>query len=1590
MKPAFIKYKNLGRELTGINFDIYSDSGRAIPGELSSENLLQGSVVQIDANASKVFVVPQYFDLIASGFNGLNLSEIFTGNNIVEQTPSVVRVSNLDSYENGDDYWGIANFNGTYVKVEDFAKSGNDYYVGRPTRIEWKNVYIKSGSTVNSPEILAYKDIYTGSPGVKLPWTLGWELGRYGIDPRFYTNASGRISTSWVDVNKRNFYLTPSTLYTYLSSVGPGYTPPGVRLLSTTMPSTGLGHPNIRSGIWNAATTSTGIFVWLGSGSGYERILGTGTNTVLGTRFTEQLRRYNEGINVFNINPTNNNIVETAPGQPINIIVSGSWCCASAEWLSSTNGVNWHNFTLTNIGGYVDGTLYNNHNNPTGHPNGFYVTPASGGAQGDGTSFAGTYLLSGTLNGKVRYVHTSGLFAIQYGDVYPTTRPPGFNPSDLWFIGSNGGGDNYYSIPGSLTPNEFSTIGRWSPSNTSGWAASGPGGASGPAPNFTPFYNWTRSVESSANGDRFFYSGFLPSIFGSPARYLKVVDTAGSNIGGNLNISIRYTPVDLDFLKLQIPYVPFWLNTGVPITDINNYDWASDFDHDPADGPRFAFEYTNPRTVSPINKLRFIKAEDTPVFIPGSNNYSLTQRLTGSNSSNYEFGTDSLKISSLGNTLTVSSTKSFSTPETALFIFTGVSGSGWALRQSIPHPSGLTSNPAGYSSDLTQNGNVICTTSWGINGSPGYAFIYTGNATNGWTLRQTITGISGNCGFGLQISTNNLGNIIAVTENNNDNASLNKIYVYTGSSAQGVWGLKTTLTHPDLNALGPIDLQQNNFGNILVAGVPNRSGALIFRGTPSTGWGFLTKLSANNFDGSSVSINNVGNVIVLGNPFGPVGGYVNIYTGSSFTNWQFKQQLQISAGFNVDSKFGQSVSIKDTTIVVGAPGNVTFGGDEVGSIYIYTGSATGTWSLSRSFTGTSSPSTELGRQVDIYKDTVVASAPKLSGFGAINIYNPTSSTNVETYKSKNNEFVIWKNPVINYWILSEPELVGENLTAPTQCFFNPVGGYVEGTYTGFNIGGYTPGVSVTVSKINNKLHVYNTPGMSGFAGTYTSGVFTIGGVQRVGFQNDQNSRFYIIKNNLPSVWRAVEWPLGYIPASMTWYSRTGTQGVEEDPGEYPPTYGWQLGDNTVGAPIVVGSNALPLPEMNFGHCAGNTLTYPNYVYQIDSSDSNIDNIKLYSGGVLSSSGTSDLFPGNISNMFPNLINVYFDKQFFYTNFVNNNRYLLFRSLDKGQLNNFYITNPSQNYNSGYYYWVGTTDYLPNSGENTFQRARKVYVPVGNNINGLRNISINMNPLYINQKFGEENDLSLGSLTSGEEIYIDIDTNISGFNIDNIYKYTVLNSLPQSQNTGIFHCLSGENYIFASPRFNVSGARCWNTGVNVWSILNSEYKYTGIQNCATGTGVLPSKLWFTGAWSSFTNKYSNLRFTRLYPYNQTVQNLSFSEQNYLLSINTGYNFNLVSGVTNLNTGQQFIFNFDGISFTGVAVRKTNGNILGSINGLNPEYAYFYYNTGQNGVQFINIKLLNRDIEYGIRKSGSNTVFKKTSISKSRILCGPNLN
>jgi len=1036
-------------------------------------------------------------------------------------------------------------------------------------------------------------------------------------------------------------------------------------------------------------------------------------------------------------------------------------------------------------------------------------------------------------------------------------------------------------------------------------------------------------------------------------------------------------------------------------------------------------------SIPQLSGLRFAKNQNIQISIPGLTNYDYISSLSGFGRTNSSL--DSASLNEDGTVIIVGSTQTFLNG-TGIYIYTRTGNTGnWNLKQTILHPA----NPGffGRTTAINNNGSLFLTTS---NDGNGYLFIYTGSSNNGWNLKQVITGSGSRYGFFSAI--NGSGNIIAVSAGFQDNStSERKIYIYTGNNTSN-WSLKQVVTGNFGFNFGHLSI--NNDGSTIVAsdGVQNNR-AFVYTGYKEIGWRLANIISGNL---TTTSINEDGSIILLNNYFND--GSIKIYTGdASKAQWVLKQT--ISGDFN--ASLGRSSKITNNMILASAP--------NIGKIYLYTGSKNLGWSSFKEFQ--EDQHAQFGGSVDINKNGEAIATLRIPRVGdggsytaSINFYSYTSKTGIINYISNDKNYGLWRNPVMRRWIISDYNRIGLNLTSPVNSFITPENGSLQDNFNGTaNWEG-----NINITQIDNKLRVYNTPGITGFAGTYTSGTFMIQGTPRVGFQNDQNPNFYIYKNDSPSAWRAVEYPADYAYTAFTWYSRTGTQGVQEDQGEYPQVDRWRLGDNSVMRPPPVTDEALPLPEMNFGHCAGNTLIYPIYTYQADSSDPTIDNIKFYPGGVLSSSGTSDLFSENLSIIFPNLINVYFDKQFFYTNLVKGSRYLLFKSINNKQVDNFYITKTLQNYNSGYFYWEAGFDYVPNTGINTLQQARKVYTPVGNNISGLKNISINLNPLYLNQKFGEESDLQLATLNSGDNIYIDIQPNISGFeNIDNIYKYTVVDSIPQtldtvfsknistpftginnanlfninptgniadiitnkpivirvsgnwrntsaewlsspdqidwenflltgsgnnrinslnigsgiftysgfapyqylkiqnitganrsgninvsitystpdpSQNTGLFHCLSGENYIFASPQFNISEARCWQTGTNIWSVLDSEFNYVGIQNCATNSGVLPSKYWFTGVWSWFIgNRFSNLRFTKLYSHNPSF-NFSGLNEDYILDYKSDFNPALFSGLQTGTKGKTFIFTDSniGLSLTGTITAKSTGFIGGVIN------------------------------------------------------------
>lgn len=338
------------------------------------------------------------------------------------------------------------------------------------------------------------------------------------------------------------------------------------------------------------------------------------------------------------------------------------------------------------------------------------------------------------------------------------------------------------------------------------------------------------------------------------------------------------------------------------------------------------------------------------------------------------------------------------------------------------------------------------------------------------------------------------------------------------------------------------------------------------------------------------------------------------------------------------------------------------------------------------------------------------SNPQMSG---LKLYKTTGTFNSNPiYYDSTNTYALWKAQTVNNWFITTKNRIGAFTTGSSSGFYQITGSgqsILTGNYTGKNWTG-----SFVISPISNYLRVYNTPGVSNFAGTYTSGTYTISGISRSAFRNNVNSNFYIYKNNAPNEWRATE---ESSTKSLIWYKNLNTDD------SVPPVTGWMLGDGVSG-------KYNPTPETNFGSCDGNTILVPNYVFELNSFDTKIDGLKFYPGGIINNDGSSDIFPQGIKikNLFPSIQANVLVKNFYYTEYKNQNRYFLFRALE-----NWLITDLLGNYiNSGNYYWaLNKNNYFYSSGNDNLNSATGSYILTGINTSGLQNIFININPYFLN-------------------------------------------------------------------------------------------------------------------------------------------------------------------------------------------------------------------------------------------------------------------
>lgn len=528
------------------------------------------------------------------------------------------------------------------------------------------------------------------------------------------------------------------------------------------------------------------------------------------------------------------------------------------------------------------------------------------------------------------------------------------------------------------------------------------------------------------------------------------------------------------------------------------------------------------------------------------------------------------------------------------------------------------------------------------------------------------------------------------------------------------------------------------------------------------------------------------------------------------------------------------------------------------------------------------------------------SKPQMSG---LKFYQTTGTFNSNpVYFDTTDTYALWKVQTLNSWYITTKNRIGAFTTSPSSGFSGRGTTSITGVYTGTNWSG-----SFSLSPVQNYLRVYNTPAITGFAGIYASGIYTISGISRTGFRNTQNSNFYIYKNNSPSEWRAVE---ALSNSSFTWYKNLNTNYST------PSVTGWVLGDNVSG-------KYAPTPETNFGTCNGNTLFTQNHIFQLSSFDPNINGLKFYSGGYINSDGTSNLFQQGTKakDLFSNIQSNTLLRNFYYTEYKNQNRCFLFRGLQ-----NWLIADLS-----GHYWKSNKNSYFYESGSTTLDNATGSYLVTGTNTTGLENIFISINPYLLNTDTFQYNTINLNNYSgliwlSQDETQDYITTGQfieTGNQISYSFNNTGLSTIKFSgfyggQISGNFYSGSGLNYYTKMPAKTPFKLAIYsqNTGhfIQWFSAPYSDGPYNKF-NLYSGTSLIENV--FT---NSTTTRYI---LTGYLPYSNRYLILSGSGiKNYSIPLNI-FISGIPSGYINYTTTTKKISikNFDG--FYNYTINRKSG-------------------------------------------------------------------
>jgi hypothetical protein len=322
------------------------------------------------------------------------------------------------------------------------------------------------------------------------------------------------------------------------------------------------------------------------------------------------------------------------------------------------------------------------------------------------------------------------------------------------------------------------------------------------------------------------------------------------------------------------------------------------------------------------------------------------------------------------------------------YIFTR-SGVTWSLLQKLTANDGAAGDSFGVAVAMDINSIVVGSYLDDISGIPdqGSAYLY----STGGVFQQKLFNGDGSTGDAFGISVAVAGNTAVIGASFDDigaNANQGSAYLFNRSGT--VWALaqKSTVADGASNDFIGGSVSIDRLGNTVVVGAhlddvgadANQGSASVFFLSNAT-WTEQHRLTAadgtaDDHLGSSIALS--GDTVVVGAPSDDVGANTN--QGSAYvfvrsaTMWTEQQKLTALDGASAD-EFGNSVTISGDTVVVGAPFDDVGANTNQGSAYVFVRSGT-TWNEQQKLTAADGTAgDQLGFSVAISGDTVVAGAP---------------------------------------------------------------------------------------------------------------------------------------------------------------------------------------------------------------------------------------------------------------------------------------------------------------------------------------------------------------------------------------------------------------------------------------------------------------------------------------------------------------------------------------------------------------------------------------------------------------------------------------